>query len=126
MIEARLKTKRSRDYLWSRINSPKKMVKIEDFDRDSKITKISDNNYELISDEYEAILTFIPKKAVNITFFRQRNCPLAWFEIKGERDCIITHGAYKRIDSGKGKAALKKEFSRMKEHFLEELEDIAR
>ncbi len=126
VVESRLKTNKSRAYLWAKINSPKKIIKIEGFDKNSKIKKISDNNYEIISKKEVILVSFIPKKAVNQTFAGKRNFPLTWFEIKGEKNCIITHGEHKRIDSGMSKKNLKKEIEWVKAHFLEELKEIAK
>ena len=126
IVESKLKTDKSRDYLWNKINSPKKIIKIEDFDRKSKIKKISDNNYEIISKKEIILVSFIPKKAVNQTFVGKLNYPLTWFEIKGEKKCTITHGEYKRIGSGMSTENLKKEIEWLKEHFLEELNKIAK
>ena len=69
-------------------------------------------------------MTVIPKKGVNLAFVAKRNYPLTWFEIKGQKNCTISHGEYKRIDSGMGKNKLKKEIEWVKEHFLEELREI--
>ena len=126
VVEVKLKTNKSRDYLWNKINSPKKIIRIEDFDKKSKIRKISDNNYELISKKYRVLLTFIPKKGVNQVFVGKRNFPMSWFEIKGEKNCTITHGEYKRTDSGMSKSNFKKEIEWVKKHFLEELKEIAK
>jgi hypothetical protein len=35
-FEVRLKTNKSRDYLWNKINTPKKIIKIEHFPKNSK------------------------------------------------------------------------------------------
>ena len=126
IVEVKLKTNKSRDYLWNKINSPKKIIEIEDFNKKSTVKKISDNNYEIISNKEIILVTFIPKKGVNQTFVGKRNYPITWFEIKGEKNCTITHGEYKRIDSGMSKTNLKKEIEWLKRHFLEELEFIAK
>jgi len=126
IVEAILKTNKSRDYLWNKVNSPKKIIKIEDFDKNSKVQKISDNNYEIISKKEIVLVSFIPKRAVNQIFVGKRNYPLTWFEIKGEKNCTITHGEYKRTDSGMSKTNLKKEIAWLKNHFLEELKEIAK
>jgi hypothetical protein len=125
VVEENIKTKKTREYLWDQINSPKKIIKNEDFNKKSKIRKISDNNYEIDTGEEKIILSFIPKKAVNLYFVGKRNCPMTWFEIKGEKDCVISHGEYKRIDSGMGKENLEKEIKWLRKHFLEELKKIA-
>ena len=43
-IESRLKTNKSKDYLWNKINTLKKIMKLEGFKK-FKIKKISGNNY---------------------------------------------------------------------------------
>jgi len=126
IVEVKLKTNKSRDYLWNKINSPKKIIEIEDFNKKSTVRKVSDNNYEIISNKEIILVTFIPKKAVNQTFVGKRNYPITWFEIKGENNCTITHGEYKRMDSGMSKTNLKKEIEWLKRHFLKELEFIAK
>jgi len=72
------------------------------------------------------LVNFIPKKGVNQIFIGKRNYPLTWFEIKGDKNCTIVHGEYKRIDSGMCKNNLKKEIEWLKKHFLKELEEIAK
>ncbi len=126
IVESKLKTNKSRDYLWSKINSPQKIIKIEEFNKKSTIKRISVNNYEIISNKEIILVSFIPKRAVNQTFVGKRNYPLTWFEIKGEDNCTIVHGEYKRIDSGMSKSDLKKEIEWLKKHFLEELKEIAK
>tara|TARA_Y100000310_G_C20466962_1_gene708129 strand:- start:332 stop:724 length:393 start_codon:yes stop_codon:yes gene_type:complete len=125
VVESKLKTNKSRKYLWSKINNPKKIIGIEGFAKNSTIKKISENNFEVISKKYHVLLTFIPQKAVNLTFIGVKNYPLTWFEIKGENNCTITHGEYKRMDSGMSKLKLKKEIEWVKKHFLEELKEIS-
>lgn len=126
MVELKLKTKKSKDYLWSRIDSPKKIIKIEGFGKESKVRKISDNNYEILSKREIILVTFIPKRGVNLIFVGEKKYPLAWFEIKEERNCIISHGVYKRRDSRVKKSNQKKEIDDIKKHFLEELKQIAK
>ncbi|MFC1697616.1 hypothetical protein ACFL1H_04750 [Nanoarchaeota archaeon] len=124
VVEAKLKTNKSRKYLWKKINTPKKISKIEGFNN-AKIKNISVNNYEIISKKYNVVVTFIPEKGVNLVFTGVLNFPLTWFEISGEKNCTISHGEYKRMDSGMSKANLKKELAWIHEHFLEELREIA-
>lgn len=124
IVKQELKTKKSRDYLWNKINSSEKISKIEGF-KNSKIKKISENNYELVSKNYTVLLSFIPKKSVNQVFVGKRNFPMTWFEIIGEKNCTIVHGEYKRIPKKMSKENLKKEIEWIKKHFLEELKSIA-
>jgi hypothetical protein len=125
-IKATLKTNKSKDYLWNKINSPKKIIKIEEFDKKSKIKKISDNNYEIISNKEIILVTFIPKKGVNLVFVEKFNYPMTWFEIQGKENCTIIHGEHKRMDSGMSKNNLKKQIKWLEKHFLEELNKIAK
>ena len=125
IVESKLKTNKSREYLWNNMNTPEKIIKVEKYKK-CKIKKISDNNYEIICDYGIVLLNFIPKKGVNEIFVGKKNYPLTWFEIKGEKNCTIVHGEYKRIDSGMSKANLKKEIEWLKKHFLEELNEIAK
>ncbi|NQV08559.1 hypothetical protein HQ529_01755 [Candidatus Woesearchaeota archaeon] len=122
VVESRLKTDKSRSYLWNKINSPKKIIKIENFDKNSKIKKISDNNYEVISKKDVILMSFIPKKGANLVFVGKRNYPLTWFEIRGK---TIVHGEYKKI-SGMSKKNFEKEIKWLKRHFMEELMEIAK
>ena len=125
VVEAKLKTNKSQDYLWNNINSPIKLVKIEGFNTKSAIEQICKNSYKVMYKNDIVILTFIPKKAVHVIFVGKRNYPLTWFEIHGETNCTIVHGEYKRIDSGMSKKNLEKEIEWLKNHFLEELKMIA-
>lgn len=125
VVESQLKTNKSRESLWSKINSPKKIIEIEGLHKNSGIKKISENNYEIKSKNELYIFNFIPNKAANQIFVGNKNCPLTWFEIKGEKNCKIAHGEYKRIDSGMSKDKFKKEVEWLKKHFLEELKEIA-
>jgi len=124
-VEVKLKTNKSRDYLWNKINSPKKLVKIEGFNTDYSPKKVCDYTYEVKYGKDVVLLTFIPKKAIHLIFVGKRNYPLTWFEIRGASNCTIVHGEHKRIDSGMSKNNLKKEIEWVKEHFLEELKVIA-
>ncbi|MCF7910515.1 hypothetical protein K9L16_02475 [Candidatus Pacearchaeota archaeon] len=123
-IEARLKTNKPLDYLWEKINTPKKVLKIEGFDK-YHCKKISENNYEIITPKRLFFLTFIPHTGVNLFFINKNDdCSLAWFEIKGEHDCTIIHGNSVRIDNDS--KWFKENNKIMKQHFLEELRGIAR
>jgi hypothetical protein len=126
VVESKLKTNKTRNYLWNKINTPQKIIKIEEFDKHSKVRKLSENNYELISKEYHVLITFIPKKGTNLVFIGKRNFPMTWFEISGEENCTIVHGEHKRMDSGMNKTNLKLEIEWLKNHFLEELKEIAK
>jgi len=123
-VESKLKTNKTRAYLWNKINTPEKIIKIEKYKK-AKVKKVSDNNYEVICDYGIVLLTFIPNKGVNEIFVGKKNYPLTWFEIKGDKNCVIVHGEHKRIDSGMSAKNLKKEIKWVKEHFLEELREIA-
>lgn len=125
IVEAKLKTNKTRSYLWNKINSPKKIIKIEEF-KNAKIKKISDNNYVIKAKNYHVLVTFVPKKGVNQVFIGVKNYPMTWFEIKGERNCTIVHGEYKRTDSGMDAKKFKKELIWVKKHFLAELREIAK
>ena len=124
-IESKLKTKKSRGYLWNKINTPNKIIKVEQFPKSSKVKKISKNNYELHFGKRFAFLTFIPNSGVNLTFIENKDSSLAWFEIKGEKNCEIVHGTSVRMDIDKGKW-FKNNEKKIKEHFIEELEVIAK
>ena len=78
-IESTLKTNKSRAYIWNRINTPKKIMKIEEFKK-FKIKKISENNYEVTTPKRFFWLTFIPKSGINLTFIKKDDSSLAWFE----------------------------------------------
>jgi len=121
-VESKLKTNKTRAYLWGKINTPEKIIKIEEYKK-AKIKKISDNNFEVVCDYGVVLLTFIPNKGVNEIFVGKKNYPLTWFEIKGEKNCVIVHGERKRITGAKN---LKKEIEWLKKHFLEELMEIAK
>jgi hypothetical protein len=116
IIEVKLRTSRSINWLWNKINTPKKIIRIESFEN-AKVKKISLNNYEIRSKKYHVLLTFIPKKGVNLNFINQKDFPLTWFEIKKGS---ITHGEYKMVN----KKNFNKEVKWLKEHFLKELRDI--
>ncbi len=123
-IESLLKTSKSKDYLWNKINTPKKMMRIEEFKK-FKIKKISKNNYEVITPKRFFWLTFIPKSGVNLTFIKNDDSSLAWFEIRGEKKCTIIHGTSIRVDDDNGKW-YKNNFKKLKKHMLEELVEIAK
>lgn len=121
-IESKLKTKKSRDYLWDKINTPKKIMEIEGFKK-SRIKKISENNYEFYTGRF-GFLTFIPKLGINITFINKNDdSSLAWFEIMGEKNCTLIHGNHVRVDKDNGKW-LKDNKQKIEKHFLEELREI--
>jgi hypothetical protein len=124
-VESKLKTNKTRDYLWNKIDTPQKIIKIEEF-KNAKIKKISENNYEVIAKNYHVLMTFVPKKGMNQIFIGVKNYPMTWFEIRGETNCTIVHGEYKRTDSGMSENNFKKEIESLKEHFLEELREIAK
>ncbi len=125
-VEVKLKTNKSRAYLWNKINSPKKMIAIEGFDKLSKVVKISEHNYALDVIKYPLILTFIPNQGVNLYFVGARNYTMAWFGIIGDKNCTIVHGMHLKTDDWKSKTSLKKKLTSTKKHFLEELEFIAK
>ena len=124
VVESKLKTDKTRKYLWNKINSPKKMIKIEGWDKDSLIKKISENNYRITSQKEIILLVFIPEKGVDIVCAGNKNWPLAWFEIKGEKNCEIIHGEYKKVF--KNKLRFKRDVEWLKKHFLKELKEIAK
>ncbi|MAG79221.1 hypothetical protein CMI40_02495 [Candidatus Pacearchaeota archaeon] len=122
-IESRLKTNKSKDYLWSKINTFKKVMKLEGFKK-FKIKKISENNYEVTTPKRFFFLTFIPKLGINLTFINKNDdSSLAWFEIKGEKNCILIHGNSVRIDDDNGKW-YRENFKSAKKHMLDELKEI--
>ena len=103
MIEARLNTNESREYLWNKINTPEKIIMIEGY-KNAKIKKISELNYEIKTDKI-TLITFIPNKGVN----QYREGILSWIEIIGDINCTIVHGCY----------GCKEKW--LKKHFLKEL-----
>ena len=121
-FEVKLKTNKTREYLWKKINSVKKIIKLEEFPKNSKFKKISDNNYELHFEKRFAFLTFIPEKAINMAFIENKDSSLAWFEIKGEKNCTITHGTSVRMDVDKGKWYREHKAS-MNGHMMKELRE---
>ena len=124
-IESKLKTNKSRDYIWNKINTPKKIMKIEGFNK-FKINKISDNNYQITTPKRFFFLTFVPNLAVNLTFInKDDDSSLAWFEIKNDKNCTIVHGNSVRVDDDKGKWYRDNKKS-LEQHFLEELNEIAK
>ena len=124
VIESRLKTDKSRDYLWSKMNSPEKIIEIEGF-KDTKVKRLSEHNYELYFGKRYGFLTFIPRTGVNLTFFLDNDSSLAWFEIIGEEDCELVHGTAVRTDADDGNW-YKEHKARVEQHFLEELSFIAK
>lgn len=125
IVESCFRTDKTKDYLWNKINTPKKIIMIEGFEKDAKVTKISKNNYEIRDNAYRAIVTFVPKESVNLIFIGKQ-FPLAWFDIRGEKNCTISHGEYKNINPRWKSENLKKELAEIKEHFLDELKEIAK
>lgn len=125
LVEVKLNTTKSRSYLWNKINSPTKLIKLEGFNADSAVKRICEHTYKVMYKNDVVLLTFIPQKAVHEIFVGRRNYPLTWFEIQGDNNCTIVHGEYKRVDSGMSKKNLKKEITRLRKHFLEELTAIA-
>jgi hypothetical protein len=121
-IQVRLKTDKPRSYLWKKINTPSKIIKIEGFKK-TKIKKISENNYEFYFGKRFGFITFVPEKAVNLTFILEKDSSLAWFEIKGKKNCEIIHGTAIRVDLDP--KWYKDNKKRLEEHFLEELKQIA-
>ena len=124
-FEVKLKTNQTCEELWKKINTPKKLIKLEDFPKGSNVKKISENNYELNFGKRFGFLTFIPYKGVNMTFIQDKDSSLAWFEIKGKKNCIIVHGTSVRMDVDKGKW-YKENKIKMSKHFMEELTEWAK
>ena len=124
-IEEKIKTNKSQDYLWNKINTPRKIMKIEEIEK-FKIKKISDNNYAITTPKRFFFLTFIPKLGVTLTFINKNDdSSLAWFEIKGKKNCTIAHGNSVRVDADKGKW-YKEHTKGPSIHMLEELRGIAK
>ncbi len=124
-IVSKLKTNKSRDYLWKRMNTPEKIMEIESFKK-FKIQKISENNYQVTTSKRFFFLTFIPKSGINLTFINLGDdSSFAWFEIIGEKNCTIAHGNSVRVDNDKGKW-YKENFNSAKKHMLDELKEIAK
>ncbi len=124
-FEVKLKTNKTREYLWKKINTPKKLIKLEEFPENSKFKKISEHNYEFHFGKEFAFLTFIPNEGVNMAFIENKDSSIAWFEIKGENNCTIIHGTSVRMDLDKGQW-YKENKKRMEEHFIEELKEWAK
>ena len=124
-IEEKLKTNKTRDYLWGKINTPKKIMKIENFPKNSKFKRISKNNYQGRFGKRFGFITFIPSKSVNITFIEENDSSLAWFEIEGISNCKIIHGTSVRVDVDKGKW-YKENKKKIKKHFIGELKEWAK
>lgn len=124
-IDVSLKTNKTRDYLWRKINTPKKLFKLEEFKKISGLKRISENNYQFYFGERFAFLTFIPNIGVNMTFLFDNDSSLAWFEIKGDNNCVISHGTSVRVDDDKGKW-YKENKKIMKNHFMQELREWAK
>ena len=124
-IVSKLKTNKSQDYLWNKINTPKKIIKIEGFPKSSKTKRISKNNYEFHFGKRFGFLTFVPKSTVNMIFIEDSDSSLAWFEIKGNKNCEVIHGTSVRTDEDKGKW-FKENENKIKKHFIEELKEVAK
>lgn len=125
VIESKLETDKPRDYLWSKIDTPEKIMKIEKF-KEFKIKKISENNYEITTPKRFLFLTFIPKSGVNLTFINKNDdSSLAWFEIKGDNECTLVHGNSVRVDLDNGEWH-KSHLKSVEKHFLEEIKEIAK
>ena len=123
-IVSKLKTNKTRGYLWNKINTPSKVMKIEEFKK-FKAKKISENNYAITTPKRFFFLTFIPKIGINMAFIEDDDSSLAWFEIKGNKNCTIIHGTSVRMDVDNGKW-FRENKKKMEKHFLEELEVIAK
>lgn len=124
-FEVTLKTNKTREYLWKKINTPKKLIKLEEFRKVSNLKKMSENNYQFYFGKRFAFLTFIPEKGVTMNFIEDNDSSLAWFEIKGEQNCIITHGTSVRVDLDNSKWYNKHKPS-MNGHMMEELREWAK
>ena len=124
-IEVKLKTNKTKDYLWNKINTPKKLMKLEEFPKNSKIKKISKNDYKFPLGKIFTFLTFIPRDGVNMSFVKDKDSSLAWFEIKGEKNCTIIHGTSVRMDVDKGKW-YREHKARMDGHMMGELKEWAK
>ena len=125
VVESRIHTNKSREYLWNKMNTPEKLIEIEEFGLKTTVKKISDNNFELKSKEYHVLATFIPNKGVNQLYLFKDYSLLTWFEIKGEKNCTIAHGEYMPALNNTPEELQEKE-RWLKEHFLEELKYIAK
>ncbi len=125
-IQAKLKTNKSRDYLWNKMNSPKKILEIEHLYNGSKIKKISENNYEVTTKKRYFFLMFFPKSGINIMFINKKDdSSLAWFEIIGEKNCTLIHGNHVRVDDDNGKW-YKEHKENARKHFMEEIIELAK
>jgi len=124
-IIMKLKTNKTREYLWEKINTPKKLIQIEEFPKNSKIKKISENNYGCYFKERFTFLTFMPKSGVTMSFVKNMDFSMAWFEIKGNKNCTIIHGTSVRMDRNKGKW-YKENKKKVETHFIRELREWAK
>lgn len=123
-IVSKLKTNKSREYLWNKINNPKKILTIENFKK-YKLDKLSENNYKVKTPKRFFFLTFIQQLGVNLTFINKNDdSSLAWFEIKGKKNCTLIHGNSVRVDDDNG-MWYKENFKKTKGHMLMELKEIA-
>lgn len=121
-ISVSLKTNKSSNYLWGKINTPKRLFKLEEFRKVSGLKRISENNYQFYFNKRFAFLTFIPEIGVNMTFILDDDSSLAWFEIKGKNNCVISHGTSVRVDDDNGKW-YKKNKKIISNHFMKELKE---
>ena len=127
-VESELKTSRDHEYLWNKISTPEKLIQLEEFclDRGTAIKRISTNLFEIMDEkDGRIIFTFIPERGVSLVQFDVEKYPLVWFDIIGNRNCEVRHGAYLRIDGDEDRITLEKGIENLKKHFLEELEEIA-
>jgi len=124
-IEVSLQTNKTRDYLWEKLNTPEKIIQIEQFEKPVSTRQISQQNYELRFGKRLGFIALLPKKGVNMTFILEKDSSIAWFEIIGQENCELVHGTSVRIDDDNGQW-LKENKKKIKEHFLEELAEIAK
>ena len=128
IVESALKTSRDHEYLWNKISTPEKIIQLEGFclDRGTGIKRISTNLFEIMDEkDGRIIFTFIPQTGASLVQFDVDKYPLVWFDILGDRECEIRHGAYVKINGDEDRAILNKEMENLEKHFLEELEEIA-
>ena len=128
IVESALKTSRDHEYLWNKISTPGKILQLEDMCEDvgARIERISTNVFELMSErDGRIILTLIPQTGASLVFFDVEKYPLVWFDIVGDGNCEIRHGAYLKINGEKDRTILEKGIENLKKHLLEELEEIA-
>lgn len=119
-FEVKLKTNKLRKELYERINSPEKIIELEDFPDTSFYTKISENNHILYFKRKFAFLTFIEGCGVNMAFIQDNDSSFAWFEILGEKNCTVVHGISVRVDLDNGKW-YRDNKTNMSDHMMNEL-----